>query len=258
MTKFVRIEKRDVQDIGECDFYHSMDLPGYKSVEGQWDLRGEENTYLGGVDLQGKSVLEIGPASGHLSFWMESQGANVTVFDLSEDHEWDFVPYHNLDRTSLAAERKRHLRRLQNSWWLAHNALKMKSSAIYSTVYDIDSSLGSFDIVTLNCVLLHLRNPFLALEKASLVAKDTIIVTEVAEEQFFGEDPSMWNKLTMSFMPRAEARTPVDAWYFLPSITVAEMLKILGFSEIIITKHKQKFVSGPWQLYTIVANRPRG
>ena len=31
---------------------------------------------------------------------------------------------------------------------------------IYGTVYDINSSLGAFDIVTLCSVLLHLRDPF--------------------------------------------------------------------------------------------------
>lgn len=255
MDKFIRAKHRDIQDVGECDFYHTMDLPGYGSLAGQWDLRGNEATYLGNHDFRSRTVLEIGPASGHLTFWMEGQGATVTAFDLSEDKEWDFVPYHGLDKARFVKERKLHLRRLQNSWWLARKALKKNASAIYSTVYDIDPSLGGFDVVTLNCVLLHLRDPFMALERAALVARDTMIVTEVAEEQFFGEDPSMWDKLTMSLIPRAKARSPIDAWYFIPSVATAEMLGILGFTKIEITKHVQQFVSGPWQLYTVVARR---
>ena len=55
----------------DCDFYHMVDIPGHGLVKGQWDLRGREADYLGAVPLNGRSVLEIGPASGHLSFWME-------------------------------------------------------------------------------------------------------------------------------------------------------------------------------------------
>ncbi len=42
-------------------------------------MQGTERAYLWGIDLRDKSVLEIGPASGHLTFWMERQGATVTA-----------------------------------------------------------------------------------------------------------------------------------------------------------------------------------
>ncbi|MEE9185219.1 MAG: hypothetical protein V3U39_12205, partial [Acidimicrobiia bacterium] len=74
---------REVTDINECYFYHSMDIPRHGAVDGEWDLREGVTEYLGGVDFAGKRVLEVGTASGFLCFHMESQGAEVVAYDLS-------------------------------------------------------------------------------------------------------------------------------------------------------------------------------
>ena len=36
----------------ECHFYHSMDLPGIGSIEGDWDLRGKFDEYIGSCERQ--------------------------------------------------------------------------------------------------------------------------------------------------------------------------------------------------------------
>ena len=52
-----------------CQFYHSFTLPEGE-VPGIWDLRAQPHRYLGEVDFNGRSVLEVGPASGFLrSTW---------------------------------------------------------------------------------------------------------------------------------------------------------------------------------------------
>lgn len=49
---------RRVNDPVICDFYHVMDIPGYGiTTSCEWDLRGREAAYLGGVDFAGKRVL---------------------------------------------------------------------------------------------------------------------------------------------------------------------------------------------------------
>ena len=52
-----------------------MEIPGHGLVTGQWDLRGGVDDYLGKVAFAGQRVLEIGPASGFLTFEMEKRGA---------------------------------------------------------------------------------------------------------------------------------------------------------------------------------------
>src|SRR5215208_3579534 len=77
----------------DCHFYHWMEIPGHGLVGGDWDLRGAEAEYLGHVALAGLRVLEIGPASGGLTFHMESQGAEVVAVELPPGGGWDTVPH---------------------------------------------------------------------------------------------------------------------------------------------------------------------
>jgi hypothetical protein len=107
---------RDVTRLDECLFYHKMDIPGYGTVEGDWDLRGREKAYLGNVDLAGKRVLEIGPANGQLTFAMERMGADVIAYDLSEDDEWDVVPYAGTDIKEYHRSRRKNLLTVNNGF----------------------------------------------------------------------------------------------------------------------------------------------
>ena len=126
----VYVEPRTVTDLEECYFYHSMEIPGYGLVEGPWDLRGGVDDYLGNVDLNGKRVLEVGTASGFLCFTMEGRGADVVAYDLSDQQSWDVVPYSQYDHESFDTERREHLRKLNNSWWLAHGAFESSAKVV--------------------------------------------------------------------------------------------------------------------------------
>ena len=84
---------RIVTDLDDCDFYHTMDIPGYGLVHGEWDLRNGIREYFGDADVSGKRVLEIGTASGFGCFYLESQGAEVVAQDLSSSLTWDIVPF---------------------------------------------------------------------------------------------------------------------------------------------------------------------
>ena len=83
----------NVGSIADCEFYHTMDIPRIGVVRGQWDLRGGVDAYLGGVNLAGKRVLEVGPASGFLTTEMEKRGADVVALEVTDDPGWDFVPF---------------------------------------------------------------------------------------------------------------------------------------------------------------------
>lgn len=78
-------------------------------------------------------MLEIGTASGFICFSVERAGAEVVAYDLSPDFSWDMVPYAKLDVAALVAERKSHLGRLNNSFWLAHKKLESRAKVVYGT-----------------------------------------------------------------------------------------------------------------------------
>jgi hypothetical protein len=246
---------RSVSSIDDCYFYHSVDIPGHGEVVGEWDLRGREREYLGHVDLAGKSVLEIGTASGYLCFWMEKQGAQVVAFDLSEEQDWDIVPFADRDFSEYVRSRKAHIRRINNGWWYARERFQSNARMVYGTVYDVSPRLGLFDVVTLGSILLHLRDPFLAMQKAASVARDTMVVTQVplsAREQAIA---LLSNGRVVRFLPDARTGEPWETWWTLSPDFIIEVLQILGFSRITFSRHQQRYLDKDTEVYTIMARR---
>jgi hypothetical protein len=41
-------------DLSHCVWTHTTDLPDGRTVEGDWDVRGEEATFVGGLGLGGR------------------------------------------------------------------------------------------------------------------------------------------------------------------------------------------------------------
>lgn len=163
-----------------------MDLPGYGEVGGEWDLRGGEESYFGGVSFQGKRVLELGTASGYLCRFMEGKGAEVIGFDLPTDGSWDLVPFAGLDITSSKLSMRKHVETLKNAWWFAHNLSGSRAKAVYGNIYDIPREIGPVDIATFGAILLHLRDPFQALYSALRLTRELVIVTEIHPDQSVG------------------------------------------------------------------------
>ena len=58
------------------------------------------------------------------------------------------------------------MRKLNNGFWYAHEKLGSKSKLVHATAASIPEEVGMFDVVTLGAVLLHLRDPIGALERA--------------------------------------------------------------------------------------------
>src|SRR5262249_35068814 len=145
--------------------YHTIDLPEVGTIHGDWDLRSGLPEYLGHVDFAGRRVLDVGAANGLLSFFMERKGADVVSYDLDLNQRWDLVPFAawtELEETwpgnALVTDR------LNNAYWFAHRLTQSKARVVYGSVYDIPRAIGPVDIAVYGSVLLHVRDPFLALE----------------------------------------------------------------------------------------------
>ena len=79
--------------IDDCLFYHVQEIPGMSEpTKGSFDLRKGVNDYLGNVDFKNKTVLELGPASGFLTFHIANKGGQVPCLDLSvKNDSWAVV-----------------------------------------------------------------------------------------------------------------------------------------------------------------------
>ena len=103
--------------------------------------------------LAGKRVLDVGAASGFLTFYMESQGAEVVSYDLAPEHPWDIVPYARNDLSAYIAERREIIRRLNNGYWFCHKAFASKARMAHGTVYTIPARIGGVDIAVCGSIL---------------------------------------------------------------------------------------------------------
>lgn len=249
-----------VTDIAECYYYHTMDVPGHGVVAGEWDLRGGVDDYLGHADVAGKRVLEIGTASGFLCFEMERRGGDVVAYDLSPAQSWDVVPYAGLDLAQDVARRREHIARLNNSWWFNHAAFGSRAHVVYGTVYAIPASIGPVDVCTFGAILLHVRDPFLALQNAAALRPATIVVTELAQR----DSPASALSLLAGpargrsplFLPNAAKREPRDAWWSFTPGSISNMLGVLGYRTERVVRHAQLYANRRTPMFTVVARRP--
>jgi len=169
----------------DCIWYHVMDVPGLGVTEAPWDLRGKFSEYIGSVPVEGRSVLDIGTASGFLSFEAEKAGAREIVsFDIGVGTSEHRLPFREklyyTDRAAFIAQQTAEFDRWKNAYWLAHKAFGSQARAVYGDIYNLPVELGTFDVVIVGAVLEHLRDPIGALESISRLAGHTLVIsTEV-------------------------------------------------------------------------------
>lgn len=251
---------RFVDDVADCDFYHTIDLPGHGVVRSGWDFRGGETRYLGGIDVRGKRVLDVGPATGFFSFHMEKEGAEVTAFEVEEDPILDVVPYAR--GTEHAANVVRDNRRMRNSFWFAHRHLKSNVRVVAGDVYRIPEEIGRFDVAVVGCLLLHLRDPFLALSRVASHVGETLVVVEPV-----GIVPAPWwmrllrrsGEPKMIFLPDGISQRPILTWWTFTPALIRRFMEVLGFERTRVVRHVQKHADGkPHRFFTVVGERTVG
>lgn len=245
----------DVPALDDCYFYHTMDVPGHGLVAGEWDLRDGVDAYLGHEPVRGRRVLEVGTASGFLCFEMERRGADVVAYDLSSATPWDIVPYHGIDVAAVAAERATHIAKINNSWWLTRHALGASARVVYGSVYDIPVAVGAVDLCTFGAVLLHLRDPLLALQSAAKLEPNTIVITELARRRRFGALPERpAQRRSPLFVPHGATAEPVETWWSFTPESISNLLDIVGYRTVRVVSHAQRYGGVLLPMFTVVAS----
>jgi SAM-dependent methyltransferase len=226
-VSWIEAALRHVTDPGVCDFYHSMDMPSSGTQEGIWDLRGRFSEYTGHVDFAGKTVLDVGTATGFLTFEAERAGATVTSFDLADASLYRELPIEDAirDTTSWHGGQEQ-LDRMKNGYWLAHRELGSRAEVVYGDIYELGPEDGAFDIVMLGQILIHLPDGISALTAAASTCTETIVITE-------GSFPT--DEPVALLAGRAARRDVAYAWYQYSHGWYREVLAMLGFSDVTIT-----------------------
>jgi O-methyltransferase len=227
-------KRREGADLSDFVWYHATELPDGTVLPGVWDLRGHESTYLGEVDLAGKRVLELGPATGYLTFHMERMGAEVVSFEAGLDVSIDTLPVKGDDQPDERLRVMQHtIDRNHDGWWYLHRTLGSSARFVQGNIYDMPADLGTFDITVVGAILLHLREPWGALSQAARRTTEAMIVTEPLQDDLHPPEANI-----MRFSPSAEHH--LTNWWSIYPGAVVSMLERLGFGRTETTFHSQR------------------
>jgi hypothetical protein len=248
-------EPIEVKTIDDCCFYHVTDLPGHGTIDHEmsWDLRGRFNDYLGGVSLEGKSFLDVGPASGFISFEAERHGASeVFGFDAADPENLDMVPYGAIPNKSPRSI----FEKMRRAYWYSHKALKSNAMMIYGDIYKMASQVPHVDVVLLAQILVHLERPIQAIAQAAQAARETLIIVDGSFED---------DRPLVVFLG---GKGNYYSWYHHSVGFYREFLPIVGFELVSAKKNiyraSHPHVAQDQQVWTFVAKRtgerlqPRG
>jgi len=217
-----------VERARSINWYHSFDLAHGLEIEGHFDLRPHLGRYGIPEDLSGQSALDVGASNGFFSFEMERRGADrVVAVDLPTLSEHDVTERLLADRAARFTEEER-LRQdetdLHGGFRLLKEVFNSKVEHVGLNIYDLsaDRPGGTFDLVFCGSLLIHLTDPFRALQRLRSVTGQRCIVATVYDPDL-GEDPTMrfigvWN----------------GAAWWKPSIACLEnMMRAAGFDEVV-------------------------
>jgi tRNA (mo5U34)-methyltransferase len=216
-------------EVAGLEWYHTLELAPGVVTPGWFDLR----TVAGRIpwpDLTGRRCLDVGTFDGFWAFEMERRGADeVQAVDLLDPMRWDWPAMPAADVIASVGKRKAAGRGFE----IARDAFGSKVRRHEMSVYDLDpAELGTFDLVYLGSLLLHLRDPVRALERVRSVCGGELIVVDAID-------------LTLTaLLPRRPTAT-LDGrgrpWWWKPNLAgLVRMVEAAGFE--VIGKPKRLFM----------------
>ncbi|SDM84998.1 O-methyltransferase [Methylobacterium phyllostachyos] len=164
-----------------CYWYHSQQFPDGERVRGSWTID-DFTAYIGGFALGGKSVLDVGTASGYLAFNAEKAGATVTALDAATTHEFRHFPFaESLSFQDVKAYRavweSENLAPIKNSWWYAWNKFGSSARCVYAPMIELyEWPAQMFDVVMAGAIVEHLSDPVFAIGAWARLAKDAVLI----------------------------------------------------------------------------------
>ena len=160
-------------------WYHTLELAPGVLTPGWFDLREIANRFPFPASLEGKRCLDVGTFDGFWAFEMERRGASeVIAVDILDPQRWDWPADHNAATVTELARRKG----VGEGFLIAREALGSRVERRELSIYDLDpDDVGRFDVVYVGSLLLHLRDPVLALERVRSVCSDLLIACDAID-----------------------------------------------------------------------------
>jgi tRNA (mo5U34)-methyltransferase len=220
----------------EFDWYHSVELGPGLVTDGVVDLRPYVELSQLPERMEGLRVLDVGTWDGFWAFEMERRGAEVVAIDIDRDEDLDWPA--NRPRGEQEGRRGQ-------GFELAKETLGSAVVRHELSVYDATPDrLGTFDLVFCGSVLIHLRDPVLAIERIAGVCRDRFISVEAYHP---------WLGLLPFALAHYRALRPASTVFWEPNVRGwKRMLQTGGFSSV-ENRGRFKLVSREdWQVPHVV------
>ncbi|MFN2544476.1 MAG: class I SAM-dependent methyltransferase [Actinomycetota bacterium] len=223
----------------EIAWYHTIDLGSGRLTPGFYDCRPIVERVPWPASLRGRRCLDVGTFDGFWAFEMERRGASeVIALDLEDPTRMDWPS--DVRETGPALIREVRSSR-GPGFETARAALGSSVRRIDRSVYELDGAeLGSFDVVFVGALLLHLRDPALALERLHTVTSGDLIVVEPI-------DPALQTLAPRVPAARFRGMGLEMQWWVLNAAGLARILRSAGFEVLRRTRpFVTPFGTSPW------------
>ena len=157
------------------EWYHTITLAPGVETPGFFDHRKVAETILP-RGLSGQRCLDVATFDGFWATEMIRRGADkVVAIDVADPSDWDWPVGTDDEAVAAIAARKGS----GDGFSIVMEALRYDVERVERSVYDLDpDTIGTFDLVYVGSLLLHLRDPVRALERISTVCSGELLLVE--------------------------------------------------------------------------------
>jgi tRNA (mo5U34)-methyltransferase len=167
------------REVSDRAWYHTIELAPGITTPGWFDLRGLAPSVPLPLSLAGKRCLDVGTFDGFWAFLMESRGASeVVAVDVLDPRRWDWPAGSTDDVIAAVGARKGR----GEGFEIARRALGSRVNRHEASIYELDpASIGTFDVVYLGSLLLHLRDPIGGLMRIREVCRGLLVLVDAID-----------------------------------------------------------------------------
>ncbi len=208
------------RQVRAIEWYHTLDLGDGLVTPGFYDHRPILEHYGLPRRLDGMRVLDIAAFDGFWSFEFERRGAaEVVALDIASAAELDLAP-----RVRAAMTEAQLNRSFGGGFQLAHAHYGSNVRHVHCNVYDMKpASLGRFDLVHCGDLLLHLRDPLLALSRIREMTQGQALISDCIFPDLDRHDGAM---------VQYEGGMNDNIWWRFGANTLSRMIRDAGFDKV--------------------------
>ncbi len=214
-------DKALAERVAAIPWYHTIELGHGIVTPGFVDHREQLPYYHLPESLAGMRCLDVATFDGFWAFEMERRGAaEVVGVDVADGNDCDLPRLVRLETLKHPEAKPMGL-----GFRIAREVLGSKVKHQICSVYDLSpEKVGTFDFVNLGDLLLHLRDPQLALQSIASVCHGTFWMAEVYVPALEGYG----DRRLSQFSPWL----PSFTWWLPSSNTLRAMMAVAGFTEV--------------------------